>query len=339
MIVKDEYSIGIPPGTPPGNYRLEVGMYLVLDGGRTRLLGGWEAPQKTVQVVKPLTPPSVESLEIQNLLQRSLGGQVELLGYNLSPTTFRPGDSLPLSLFWRAETDLDEDYSVLVQLQAEDGTAWTLHQGRPADGSYPTTIWEQGEVVREQLSARIPADVPSGRYTLVVGLADAGSGEEMGSASLVKLNVEGRPRAFEVPPIQHPLEVNLGDQVELLGYDLDVTELRAGGTLTLALYWKGLAEMDTSYTVFVHLLDVEDKIRGQRDSLPGNGALPTTGWLPGEIIVDRFEIPVQPDTLPGQYTIEVGMYRAETGERLSIINRKGQVVDDRVLLEEVTVQR
>ena len=339
MIVKDKYSIGTLPGTPPGNYRLEVGMYSVLEGGGTKVLGHWEAPQGTVRVVKPLTPPPVESLEIQNLLQRNLGSQVELLGYNLSSTAFRPGDPLPLSLFWRAKSDLHKDYFVLLQLQDEGGADWTLHQERPGGGSYPTTLWEQGEVVREQLDVRIPSDVPSGRNTLIVGLADAGSGEEVGLASLAGLTVEGRPRAFEVPPIQHPLEVNLGDQVELLGYDLDATGLEAGSTLPLTLYWKALVEMDTSYTVFAHILDAENMIQGQRDSIPGNGALPTTGWLPSEVIVDPYEVPVQPDAPPGQYIIEVGMYQPETGQRLPIINQKGQVVDDKILLEGVRVQR
>jgi hypothetical protein len=144
MIVRDEYNIEILAGTPPGDYGLEVGMYSVLDGGGTRVLGRWEAPQRAVRVVKPLTPPSVESLEIQNLLPRNLGGQVELLGYNLSPITFRPGDSLPLTLFWRAQSDVHEDYFVLLQLRAEpppqpspnlgggstDGTGSTLHRSR-----------------------------------------------------------------------------------------------------------------------------------------------------------------------------------------------------------------
>ena len=340
MIIRDEYSIEILAGTPVGDYGLEVGIYSVLDEGGTRVLGRWEAPQRAARVVRASTPPSVESLEIQNLLQRSLGGQVELLGYNLSSMTFRPGDPLPLSLFWRAESDLDEDYFVLLQLWAEDGTDWTLHQERPAGGSYPTTLWKQEEVVREQLDVRIPADVPSGRYTMVVGLADAGSGEEVGLAPLAELTVEGRPRTFEVPPIQHPLEINLGDQVELMGYDLNTTELNAGDTLALTLYWKALAEMDTSYTVFVHILDAENKIIGQRDSLPGNGTLPTTGWLTGEIIVDQYEIPIQPDVQPGQHVIEVGMYQAETGQRLPVIDQKVQTVGDRILLEsEVEINR
>ena len=335
MIVKDEYSIETLPGTPPGDYHLEVGIYSVLEGGGTRVPGRWETPQRTVRVVRPLTPPTVESLGIQNLLQESLSGQVKLLGYNLSPTTFRPGDFLPLTLFWRAESELDKDYLVLLQLRAENGTVWTLYQERPASGSYPTVLWEQGEVVREQLDARIPAEVPSGRYTLMAGLADAKSGEEAGSVSLVELTVEGRPRMFESPPIQHPLEINLGDQVALLGYDLDATELKAGGALSLTLYWKALAQMDTSYTVFVHVLDGEDRIWGQRDSVPGNGTLPTTGWLSGEVVADHYDIPVQPDAPPGQYFIEIGMYQLETGQRLPII--KEQVVGDRVLLKKIKV--
>ena len=142
-----------------------------------------------------------------------------------------------------------------------------------------------------------------------------------------------------MPPIQHPLPANLSNQAGFLGYDLPSGEIKAGETLSLTLYWQALAEMDTSYTVFVHVLDSENKVWGQRDSLPGEGNLPTTGWLPGEVIVDQYKVPIRPDARPGQYVIEIGMYQAETGQRLPIINQKGQVVDDRVLLEEVTVQR
>lgn len=334
IIVRDEYDIEILAGTPPGDYGLEVGMYSVLDEGETRVLGHWEAPQRTVRVVKPLTPPSVESLEVQNPMQKSLGGQVELLGYNLSSTALRPGDPLPLSLFWRAESDLDEDYFVLLRLQDEGDTSWTLHRERPASGSYPTTLWEQGEVVREQLDVRIPADVPHGRHTLMVGLADVGSGEEVELAPLAELTVEGRPRTFEVPSIQHLLEVNLNDQMELLGYDLGKTNLGPGDTLHLTLYWRALTEMDKSYTVFTHLLDSDSCIWGQKDSIPGDGNLPTTSWVAGEIITDKYDIAIHSDAQSGQYILEIGFYDADTGQRLPVVNQEGQRLDDKVLLPE-----
>jgi len=339
MIIRDDYNIEILPGTPPGYYGIEVGMYSVDETKGTDLLGRWRASQRTVEVVKPPAPPPLERLAIQYPLQVRLGSQIKLLGYDSPPQVIRPGDSIPLTLFWQAEQDVREDDLVLLQLRGEDGKMWALYRDRPVNGSYPTTQWSRGEVVRQQLEVRIPADVPSGSYHLAVALADASSGQETEWVALAQLTVEGRPRVFEVPPIQHPLTANLSDQVEFLGYDLPGGGIEAGDTLSLTLYWKAMAEMDTSYTVFAHVLDSENKVWGQRDSLPGGGTLPTTGWLPGEVIADQYEVPVQPDAPSGRYVIEVGMYRAETGQRLPIINGKEQVIDDRVLLEEVTVRR
>ncbi len=143
---------------------------------------------------------------------------------------------------------------------------------------------------------------------------------------------------FTPPTVQHPLEANF-DQVRCLGYDLDATSVRAGDTLHLTLYWQASAEMDVSYTIFTHLLDKDNRIWGQKDNTPKGGTLPTSCWVKGEIIVDEYDIPIQPDAPPGQYVIEIGMYQLDTGQRLPIIGPEGQViVDDRVLLEEITVQ-
>jgi len=143
---------------------------------------------------------------------------------------------------------------------------------------------------------------------------------------------------FTPPTVQHPLGPNFGDQVRCLGYDLDATSVRAGDSLHLTLYWQALAEMDESYTVFTHLLDKDNRIWGQRDNTPKGGTLPTSCWVKGEIIADEYDIPIQPDAPPGQYVIEIGMYQLDTGQRLPIIGLEGQVIDDRVLLEEITVR-
>jgi hypothetical protein len=141
---------------------------------------------------------------------------------------------------------------------------------------------------------------------------------------------------FSLPTIQHPLKATLGNQVQFLGYDLDADSAHAGQTLHLTLYWQALAEMDESYTVFTHLLNNKDRIWGQEDSVPANGTLPTCCWVKDEIIADKYEISIQPDAPPGQYVIEVGMYRLETGQRLEVrggLEGRG----DRILLDAVEV--
>jgi hypothetical protein len=142
---------------------------------------------------------------------------------------------------------------------------------------------------------------------------------------------------FSIPDIQHPVEVTLGEAVRFLGYDLSSTEVKPGDALQLTLYWQALEETEASYTVFTHLLDTDNQIWGQMDSIPARGEAPTSSWAEGEIITDEYEIAVGPEALAGEYVIEIGMYDATTGQRLPVLDARGQPRDDRVLLANVRV--
>jgi lipoteichoic acid synthase len=139
------------------------------------------------------------------------------------------------------------------------------------------------------------------------------------------------------PPIEHALEVNFGDLIRLLGYTLHTEKIKAGDNLQLTLYWQALAEMSTSYHVFTHLIDENDRLLGQKDGLPMSGTYPTTKWRAGEIIVDGYELLVPPDTLPGRYLIETGLYELSTGQRLPVLDAAGTPQDSRGILGKVRV--
>ena len=96
--------------------------------------------------------------------------------------------------------------------------------------------------------------------------------------------------------------------------------------------------METSYTVFTHLLDGTNQIRGQQDNPPVNGTYPTTLWVPGEIVADPYLLTVDANAVPGTHAIEVGLYVVETGQRLPVLDEGGQVQGDRILISEVEVQ-
>ena len=36
--------------------------------------------------------------------------------------------------------------------------------------------------------------------------------------------------------------------------------------------------------------------------------MPTTTWIPGQILTDRYTLALDPDTEPGTYHLEVGFY-------------------------------
>jgi len=125
--------------------------------------------------------------------------------------------------------------------------------------------------------------------------------------------------------------------VEFLGYKLDSDVAKPGEHLYLTLYWRALEEMETSYTVFTHLLDPKSIIWGQKDNPPLSGSYPTTLWVKGEMVTDDYEIAVRPHTPPGEYVIEIGMYIAETGQRLSVLGEDGRIEGDRILLGSVRI--
>jgi hypothetical protein len=291
------------------------------DGGR--YVG--TAVEMPVHLARASTPAAPDALDIRTRLDAGAEG-LTLLGANLDTESARPGERLYVTLFWQAGTAPLPNADVLLTL----GDA-TLYAGAPVHGTYPTTDWTPGEVVADRYDPRLSLDTPPGDYPLQVSLSDM-------AVELGTVTVQATDRVFDVPPISHPLRATLGEQVELMGYDL-VTPVADGGsvapgeTITLTLYWRALAEMDESYTVFTHLLAPDGLMAGQRDNPPIGGTYPTNLWLAGEVIADVYEIPVRTDAAPGAHRLEVGMYVPETGTRLPV----GGTSDDAILLQTIHV--
>lgn len=152
----------------------------------------------------------------------------------------------------------------------------------------------------------------------------------------VRLAVYAVPEEEISKEIQHPSDVRLGDQVGFLGYSVASSEVRAGDILQLTLFWEALGQIETRYKVFTHVLDGGAHIVGQRDAEPVGGARPTTTWETGEVVADNYGVLIQPATPPGEHQLEIGLYDAQTGERLPVLE-EGQVLGDRILLEPVQV--
>ncbi|MFQ6015960.1 MAG: glycosyltransferase family 39 protein [Anaerolineae bacterium] len=353
-MVEDRHGVLVPAGTPPGLYQVRLGVYSLENGGNLEVLDedgnpqGFDVLLGTVRIIAPARPPTVDALAMQHPKSAHFADQIGLLGYNLGEGPFKAGQNMALILFWQAWSDVQEDYQVVIGLGDKEGRVWGLQKVQPVEGQYPTSQWLVGQFVRDLHDLLIPADTPVGEYQLVVGLQRVVGDELLPVAGgptwgrnfvlLAKVAVAGREHLFERPSIAQPLVADLGDGVRLLGYDLTIREVEAGGMIPLTLYWQSLAPMTTSYTVFTHLIDGDERIWGQQDGIPGQGALPTTAWIEGEYIIDRYDIPVGTETPPGLYYLEVGMYMVSSGQRLPAFTPAGERLPaDRVLLGQVQI--
>ncbi|MFQ5887014.1 MAG: hypothetical protein ACE5II_07250, partial [Anaerolineae bacterium] len=277
--------------------------------------------------------------EIQHPFQVTFDS-LELLGYNREEKPVQAGDTIGFTLFWRALSDGIMNYTLVLQLI--DAQSQLIESGlryRLGTEAYPTSRWQPGEVIRGQYDYTIPAwpSQPSpGKAEMRVTLLDP-RGVIRGTTPLFSLEVQETERLFEPPSPQYTIpEGSLGGLVGLVGYDLTADSVQPGDSFVLVLYWQALAPMDNSYTVFAHLLDGENQVRAQKDGLPAGGVRPTTGWVPGEFIIDEYELVVEADAPAGEeYLLEVGMYDASTGERLPSLDTEGRVLDNRMVLPTV----
>lgn len=100
------------------------------------------------------------------------GEHIRLDGYELpGGTAYRPGDALPLSLYWRTDSPLEVNYTVAWFVRHADGTP--LAQGwdtEPGAGFLPTSAWRPGVPVWDNRAVRLPADTLPGQYRLWVVL-------------------------------------------------------------------------------------------------------------------------------------------------------------------------
>ncbi len=137
----------------------------------------------------------------------------------------------------------------------------------------------------------------------------------------------------------HPVEAKFTDQIQLQGCAFDEGPLRPMDVLHLGLSWRSLERMGSDYTVFVHLIDEEERVWAQRDGQPVGGSRSTSSWEPGEEIRDSHGLALPPDIPAGEYQLELGLYDATTGQRLPLLTSQGDVGEDRVLVGPVVVVR
>ena len=175
-VVVDNHGVPIHPATPPGEYRVEAGIYDFETG--QRLLGPGDQGQvwlEPLTVERPSSPSPIAGLGMHHDADVEFG-ELALLGYDAYRLGFghqpdaplRPGDVAHVNLYWRALTDPSSDWQVAIALVDANGKEWG---SIVADlvGDYPTSRWHAGDVWRGQFNLALPADAPQGRYRVRVG--------------------------------------------------------------------------------------------------------------------------------------------------------------------------
>ena len=233
----------------------------------------------------------------------------------------RPEGSVLISARFAADLDRQTfDY----MLEREREIKWfdarralvipTLHAEAPLTYAFPRTD-PAPPASREFLMAAAPQ---------VELLADCSGAPAAELFRLTPAGAEVLQEAFQRRPGRE-LSVNLGDEIDLLGYDLP-DAVPAGSPIDLRVYWRVRrgGRGDLRYAFFAHVLD-ERGFRWTQDDPTG---FPPNSWWAGDLVIQSFELTMPADAPPGPYSLDLGFYEQGSGRRLAQVRADGSVGPD-----------
>ena len=288
------------------------------------------------------------------------GDVVRLLGF--SPLYERE-EEVRFYLYFQALRPLEKDYAITLYLADEQGNViGGTDRPQPALVWYPTSLWQPGETIEVIANTLTWWTGDRDRYAIALGISEGDDVWNVGSrlqplvresdwttpvladGTLLRLipfrrswelhYPEAMRRRYEVPKMARQVEASFADKADLTGYTLARTRLSPGEAVDLTLFWKSLSPWEDSYKVFVHLHDPNGVVVAQQDTVPGEGQLPTTNWLPGEYVIDAHHIPIGSEVPAGRYNLVVGLYHPDTLARLAVTRDAGIAQREHVVLDQ-----
>jgi hypothetical protein len=267
------------------------------------------------------------------LSQELLDG-IGLTGVISSTSSIAPESTMEVRVVWGASKAQHEDFAVELALVDEEGQSRQSATFAPVAG-WPTSEWPADALGHGRYAFQVDPRLPSSTYTLTLSLIQKDAQERVGETVIIRegLQMPIPPRVFTPPAMQTEVDATFGDDLGLLGYDLDQED----DELRVTLHWQALRRMDESYKFFVHLYDVEDnELVAQADVVPRGWTYFTTWWEAEEIVSDEVPLPLN-EVDSGRYRLAVGVYHTETGERLPV-SVEGWVEHlDALTLQEIVI--
>jgi len=171
---RDDWSLPIPSDAAPGAYELRLGLF-ARDSGEWQsawpiLADGLGKPVYIVPITKikiPLSTPSAEELRLAKLLDARVGKNFSVASYKLNVD--RLARRIHLTLYWQGISKTTNDYTVFVHLLDRQGQIIAQIDREPVNGNYPTSIWDVGEIIKDEYDLVIPPDA-SAPLTIELGM-------------------------------------------------------------------------------------------------------------------------------------------------------------------------
>jgi hypothetical protein len=194
QLVQDQYALHFDHTMPTGEYRItlrvydpQTQQYLEVHDESGKSLGSeFTLTSLYVEKSKSSLAPGQITIEHRTAVDMK---EIRLLGFTALPPSLTKKEILRVGLYWQAMQKPRKNYSVAVQLLDPTGQVAFERVAQPATGTYPTTLWDTGEVLLDWHEFSLPNEFAKGLYQVRIVLRDANVDEDLAQTILTTILV------------------------------------------------------------------------------------------------------------------------------------------------------
>lgn len=140
------------------------------------------------------------------------------------------------------------------------------------------------------------------------------------------------PESVALSRIVQPYSIRFADRPDEQGAELRSLKLdglaQPGETMTITLLWHALGRQNRDWSVFIHLVDVQEHILAEANGEPRQANFRMSLWSKGDWVEDQHRL-VLPTTLaPGSYMLRLGLWDPLTQGRAGVFNSRNKLIGD-----------
>lgn len=115
------------------------------------------------------TSPEGEARAATHRQTADFGGEIALLGYDLSRSRLKPAQAVDVAVYWNALRPMTKTYQSFVHLVYPEGEIWVQSDHLNPAG-FPTNLWPTDRYIRDIHRLVLPQNIPPGDYALSIGI-------------------------------------------------------------------------------------------------------------------------------------------------------------------------
>ena len=124
--------------------------------------------------------------------------------------------------------------------------------------------------------------------------------------------------------IQFPLSLSFGEQIRLVGYDLNTSKLKSGDELVVTFYWEFLKPPSLDLTINMSWRNEKGQLVESLSENLVSGYLPLNQISPDAVVRDVHQLKTSTEAASGIYHLEVGWFLSNEERALEVRDATGQ---------------